>query len=95
EKLRNEPVTPEELEKAKIRTRSGLVNSLATNDQIAYNIAYYEILAGDWREMFRRGLDKLPAVTAADIRELAKTYFVPGNRSVALIRTAAGSEAKQ
>ncbi len=95
EKLRNEPVTPEELEKAKIRARSELVNSLATNDQIAYNIAYYEMIAGDWREMFRRGLDKLPGVTAADIQGLAKAYFTPGNRSVGSIKTAAGSEAKE
>ncbi|HEY9069512.1 MAG TPA: pitrilysin family protein [Candidatus Ozemobacteraceae bacterium] len=92
EKLKREPVTAEELAKAKIRARSDLVGGLASNDQIAYNISFYEIIAGDWREMFHRGLEKLPAVTAADIQKLARTYFIPENRSVAVIETGSGTE---
>lgn len=95
EKLKTGRITPEELGKAKIRARSSLVSSLNSNDQIAHNIAFYEIIAGDWREMFHRGLEKLPAVTAAEVQELAKTYFIPENRSVAVIKTVATPEVKK
>ncbi|HNW36695.1 MAG TPA: pitrilysin family protein, partial [Candidatus Ozemobacteraceae bacterium] len=89
ENLKNTLVTQEELDKAKIRSRSMVVDSLSSNDQIAQSLAYYELLAGDWRELFHRSLDKINAVKAEDIQALARTYFVNENRSAGIIKTAA------
>ncbi|NLI76623.1 MAG: insulinase family protein [Candidatus Riflebacteria bacterium] len=86
-KLRTAPVTQEELDKAKVRARAMVVGGLDSNENIAQNLAYYEVVAGDWREMFRRGLETINEVTAAEIQELAQTWLVKENRSVGLIRT--------
>jgi predicted Zn-dependent peptidase len=89
ERLQREPVTAEELEKAKIRARAQVIGSLDGNENIAQSLGTYEVLAGDWRELFRRGLQGIPAVTASDVQSLATTYFTRANRSVGIIETAA------
>jgi predicted Zn-dependent peptidase len=88
-RLQKDGVTPEELEKAKIRARSSLVYSLSTNSSIAHNLGYYEVLTGNWREMFRIDLEKISAVTAAEVQELAKTYLRPESMTVGVIKTVA------
>lgn len=86
EKLKNEPITAEELEKAKTRARADLVRTLDSRMGIAFNMAAYEVLTGDWRNMFRR-LDQLAKVQAADIQRVAKETFVERNRTTAMSRT--------
>jgi predicted Zn-dependent peptidase len=86
ERLKNEPVTPEELAKAKTRARADLIRQLGSNAGLARQLAYYSVLSGDWRNLFRR-LDRINAVTAEDIQRVAKEYFVPNHRTVALIKT--------
>ena len=50
---------------------------------------------GDWRELFR-SVDRIDAVTKADIRRVANQVFVPTNRTVGIIETAtAGSGGAQ
>ncbi len=92
ERLKSEPVTKAELEKAKIRARAAVVGSLDSNESIAMTLAYFEVVGGDWRELFRRGLEKINSVTAEDLQELAKRFFTRDNRSVGLIRTVKAPE---
>jgi predicted Zn-dependent peptidase len=86
ERLKTEPVTPEDLRKAKTRARASLIRSLDSNDGLARQLAYYQVLTGDWRNLFR-SLDQIEKVTAEDIQRVANEYFISTNRTVGLIET--------
>jgi len=86
EKLKTEPVTPEELKKAKTNVRAGIIRQLDSNFDLAMNLAFYEVLTGDWRNLFRE-LDKIEQVAAEDIQRAAREYFTSKNRSVGIIKT--------
>ncbi len=84
--LKTEPVSPEELEKAKTRARADLIRQLRSNSGLAGQLAYYEATTGDWRNLFTR-LDAIQAVTTEDIQRVARETFVRSNRTVGEIRT--------
>lgn len=86
ERLKNEPVTAEELAKAKTRSRADVLRQLGSNSGLALQLAYAQALAGDWRYLFHR-LDQINAVTADDIQRVAKMAFIKKNRTVALSTT--------
>ncbi len=86
EKLKTEPVAPEELQKAKTRARASLIRQLDSNSGLAAELTFYEVITGDWRNLFRQ-LDKIEKVTADDIQRVAKEYFTSKNRSVGVIET--------
>jgi predicted Zn-dependent peptidase len=86
ERLKKEPVTAEELDGVKRRARAGLISSLADDSGLANALADWHVLTGDWRNLFRQ-LDRLNAVTAADIQRVAKATFTPENKTVAAIET--------
>jgi predicted Zn-dependent peptidase len=84
ERLKSELVTQEELDGVKRRARAGLISSLGDNLGLANALADYQVLTGDWRNLFRQ-LDKLAAVTPADIQRVAKATFTAENKTVAEI----------
>jgi predicted Zn-dependent peptidase len=86
EKLKTEPVSAEELQKAKTRSRAGLIRQLDSNSGLAAQLTFYEVVGGDWRNMFRQ-LDKIDRVKAEDIQHVARKYFTTKNRTVGLIET--------
>jgi predicted Zn-dependent peptidase len=86
EKLKTELVTPEELVKAKTRARAGLVRQLASNSGLAAQLTFYQVVTGDWRNLFKQ-LDKIDSVTAEDIRRIAGEYFTTKNRTVGFTKT--------
>jgi len=86
EKLKNELVTPEELDKAKTRARASLIRQLASNSGLAAQLTFYQVITGDWRDLFRQ-LDKIDKVTAEDVQRVAKEYFITKNRTVGVIKT--------
>lgn len=86
DKLKNEPVLPEELEKAKTRSRAGLIRQLASNSGLASLLTFYEVVTGDWRNLFKQ-LDDIDRVTAEDIQRVAKKYFTTKNQTVGIIDT--------
>jgi len=65
-----------------------LIRALDSNDGLAQDLAIYQTLYGDWRELFRT-VDRIDAVTKADIRRVANQVFVPTNRTVGVIENAA------
>ena len=87
DKLKNADVSDEELAMFKTRTRADLLRGLADNQGLANVLAEYQTRYGDWRELFLE-LDKVDKVTKADIRRVANTLFVAGNRTSAWIETA-------
>lgn len=100
DKLRNEDVSDAELQKFKTRAKADKLRGLADNEGLASQMAEYQTRYGDWRQMFRE-LDKVDAVTKADIRRLANKIFVESNRTSARIEftppkaSAAGADAKK
>lgn len=81
EKLKAEPVTAEELQGVKNRERAELVSTLGSNTAIGQELAKWQALTGDWRNVFRF-LDKLSAVTPADVQRIAKATFVEKNQTI-------------
>jgi predicted Zn-dependent peptidase len=90
ERLKNEDVTKEELDSVKTRAKMTLLENLDDNQGLASSLATSYMRYGDWREMFRE-LDRLDKVSAADIRRVAAKVFVPGNRTVGMIESAAAA----
>ena len=86
ERIRNEPVSEGELQKAKTRARTDLVRSLASNSGLAGQLAYTHVLTGDWRNLFYM-LDQINSITAEDLQRVAKQYLVKKQRTVAMIKT--------
>ena len=73
-------------EKAKTRARAGLIRQLDSNSGLAAQLSFYEVVTGDWRNLFKQ-LDQIDKVTAQDIQRVAKEYFTTKNRTVAVIET--------
>jgi predicted Zn-dependent peptidase len=93
ERLKNEDVTDEELARFKTRAKADLIRSLNSNEGLAEALANYHTMFGDWRELFRY-VDRMDAVTKADIRKAAAAAFNAGNRTVARIETVTPGGAK-
>jgi predicted Zn-dependent peptidase len=84
DKLTTELVSDEDLERAKIRAKAGLVRGLQSNSGIAGQLATYQITFGDWRELFRH-VERIDKVTKDDVLRVAQQTFLPTNRTVAMI----------
>lgn len=84
DRLKTQDVSDEELARFKTRARADLLRGLADNDGLAHQLAEYQTRYGDWRELFRE-LDRINAVTKADIRRVANKIFVESNRTSARI----------
>ena len=61
-----------------------MINSFSDNLQLANALADWQVLTGDWRNLFLQ-LDKLEAVTAPDIQRVARETFAVNNRTIATI----------
>jgi len=91
ERLKKEPVDERELEKAKNQIETTFVFSQDSLFFQAMLLARYEIAAG-W-ETIRSYLPTIRKITAEDIQRVASTYFVPENRTVAVLHPAAAEDA--
>lgn len=84
ERLKNEDVPAEELASVKTRVKAGLIRRLSSNSGLATQLASYQTLYGDWRELFRE-VEAIDKVTPADIRRVANATFTTNNRTVGKI----------
>jgi predicted Zn-dependent peptidase len=84
DRLKTEDVTDEELARFKTRAKADLLRGLADNEGLAHQMAEYQTRYGDWRELFRE-LDRINAVTKADVRRVANKIFIDSNRTSARI----------
>ncbi|MEC4851742.1 MAG: pitrilysin family protein [Jaaginema sp. PMC 1079.18] len=83
-RLKTEAVTQQELERVKTQARASLLRSLDSNMGMAQLLAEYEVKTDDWRNLFER-LDKIAAVTPADVQRVAQATFIPENRTIGRI----------
>lgn len=84
ERLKTEPVSQEELERAKNQLQAGLLRGLDSNVGMARSLAEYQVKTGDWRNLFKQ-LEEISAVTPADIQRVAQQTFTPENRTIGRI----------
>jgi predicted Zn-dependent peptidase len=87
DRLKKEDISDDELKMVKTRSRANLIRGLDSNEGLATALALYQTLYGDWRELFRT-VDRIDAVTKADIRRVANQVFLPTNRTVGVIENA-------
>ncbi len=81
ERLKTERVTTDELERVKTQARAGLLRSLDSTMGMASLLVDYEVKTGSWRHLFSE-IDRIAAVTPADIQRIARQTFRPENRTV-------------
>jgi predicted Zn-dependent peptidase len=93
EKLKQELVPPEELQKVKNNFAAAEYRRLSSNYPILMHLIHNDG-RGDWREVNEAG-PKIQAVTAADVQRVAKKYFNNENRAVAVYTRKPGTTAKE
>ncbi len=81
DRLKAGDLTDAEIARAKRRVRATLLRDLQTNEGLARQLADAQRHFGDWRETFRY-LDRVDAVTKADVQRIATAAFVESNRTV-------------
>ncbi|MEW6455174.1 MAG: pitrilysin family protein [Acidobacteriota bacterium] len=84
EKIKKVPVLSEELQKAKNRLKSSMINILERNLYRAMFLCEYELYDGD-ANLINTELDKYMAVTEKDVMNVANKYFAVKNRSVVTV----------
>jgi zinc protease len=80
-RLREKPVSPAELEKAKRQLEVSLVNGLRTNHALASRIARETLTFGRVRPLEER-LAAIDRVTVEDVQRVARTYLIDERRSL-------------
>ncbi|HWL92027.1 MAG TPA: pitrilysin family protein [Phycisphaerae bacterium] len=89
-RLREEPITADELEKMKNQQRREAVAGSLTAASKAGLLGKYAVLFGD-AERINRRLEEIDAVTVEDVHRAAKTYFTDAKRvSVSIEPSAMG-----
>jgi predicted Zn-dependent peptidase len=94
DKLKTTDVTDAELAMFKTRARADLLRGLGDNQGLAEQLAIYQLRYGNWQELFNQ-LNKIDAVTKADIRRVANKVFVPTNRTYAMMEFEAPPKPQQ
>ena len=91
ERIKNEPIPADELQKVKNQFAAGEYRKLSANFPIFRQVLMSDGL-GDWREVNEAG-PRLQAVTVEDVQRVAKKYLVKENRAVAVYTRKAGAAA--
>ncbi|HYC91711.1 MAG TPA: pitrilysin family protein [Thermoanaerobaculia bacterium] len=92
-KIKTEDIPAEELASVKTRVKAGLIRQLSGNSGLALQLASYQSLYGDWRELFRE-VERIDKVTAADVKRVANATFTDNNRTVAKLENTPRGGAK-
>jgi zinc protease len=96
ERVKNDLIEPEELDRAKARLELGLLQSLETTSGKAEQIGFYDTVLGDPTAAFRR-LERYRRVSAGELRTAARRWLVNDARTLIRVlpepETEAGAEA--
>lgn len=90
DRLLAEPVTEDELVRAKARIELGLLQGLSTNEGKASTIGFYEVVLGNPTAGFDR-LGALSEVSIPQLAEVARRYLGRSSRTVISVRPQSGS----
>jgi len=86
--LKDKPLDPKELEKAKNQEIAGFILGRDTDEEKAVALAAAAVIGKDPGRV-NSELDQYLAVTPADIARVAKEYFVPQRATVLIFQAAA------
>lgn len=81
ERLKTEPVSPEELTVVRNRLRADRLRMLQGNEGLARMLTYYQSVAGSWRYLVDYDR-QVATITAEEIMAVAKRYFTAENRTL-------------
>ena len=84
-RVTEEPVSADEIERARARLELGLLANLDTADGKASNIGFFHTLLGRPAGAFQR-LEAMQRVSASDLRRVARRTLVPQQRTMVLVR---------
>jgi predicted Zn-dependent peptidase len=84
DRLAREPVSEQELTRVRTRLRVDRLRYLQSSGGLARMLTYFETVAGDWRYLVDYDR-QIASVNAAEIMAAARRYFVPENRTVAIL----------
>ncbi|MDM7915267.1 MAG: M16 family metallopeptidase [Candidatus Eisenbacteria bacterium] len=79
------PITQEELDGVKTRVRARFWQQIQSNQGMAGQLAYFQAMTGDYRNLFRQ-VEKVEAVTIDDVKRVARETLRKDNRTVAILR---------
>jgi len=85
-----DPVTDEELERARTKLKNDVEQLLTNSRSIALTLSEF-VAMGDWRLLFWYQ-DRLKAVNRDDVQRVAMTYLRPANRTLGLFYPSAQPE---
>ena len=83
ERLKKEGIADWELQKAKNNTRRGFINSMQSSLSRAVTMGIYTVYYND-PNLINTRLDKVAAVTKADVERVANKYLTAANRTVVI-----------
>jgi len=86
DRLTKEPVSLEELNRAKTNLITDVFNTLESNLGMARQLAEYQAKTGSWENLFNQ-LSAIEQVTPADIQRVAQATFRAENRTIGRIIT--------
>ncbi len=81
-RIQTEPPSDRELLKVRNQMESSTIRGLMSNSGLASRLGEAWALMGDWRFAFEEP-KRIQAVTAGEVVEVAKRYFIPQQRTVA------------
>ncbi len=81
EKVRNEPITENELNKARMQLEAGIIGSLDKSENRAKLLGAYETGYGSYMKL-ADDIESLNKVSIADVQRVAKKYLNPDKRTV-------------
>jgi predicted Zn-dependent peptidase len=84
ERLKREPVTTPELDKARTRILAGYLRRMDSTLSTAMLLGAQQLITGDWQSLYKY-LDDLQQVTPKDLQSAVSAYFSPENRTVATL----------
>ena len=90
-RLQNDPLSAKELERVKTQIRASTIAGLQASLSRARQLAQYAITDGD-PSLINSELDRILAVTPAQIQAAAKKYLTPERRAVLEIQPAPGPQ---
>ena len=81
DRLKNEPISPHELERAKNQFARDYILGRESNQQKAADLAHAVVIHNDIKTADGE-FDIFQGITTADVQRVARTYFTPENRMV-------------
>lgn len=89
ERMRTQPVSETELQKAKNMLITGFYRSMATISGRADQLGSFELFHGNWRKLFDV-VETYESIGAEDIQRVIDEYLIPENRTVVTLIPTAG-----